>query len=152
MAELGVDIQNCMPMYPNSDTPFEDIPEPSADTMRTVRSEGKKIIPQMLHCTRCRADAVGLLDDDRSAELRGCMESCTQPSAADVSRRPYVAVATLEGALVNQHLGEAHRFQIWEQSVSGFNLVEERDAPEPEAAKRDGWNSRNCSRTVARSL
>lgn len=136
MAEMGVDIQNCMPMYPNEGTPFEDIPEPSTATMHGLRKESNKIIQQMMHCTRCRADAVGLLDDDKSTELRGCMESCSQNFGANTSHRPYVAVATLEGALVNQHLGEAYRFQIWEQSSSGFNLVEERMAPEPGGGDR----------------
>ena len=28
MKELGVDILNCMAMYPNAETPFEDVPEP----------------------------------------------------------------------------------------------------------------------------
>lgn len=131
MADMGVDIQNCMPMYPNSETPFEDIPEPTAETMHAVRTAGSGIIPQMMHCTRCRADAVGLLDDDRSAEFRGCLDECSQDAGVDHSRKPFVAVATMEGTLVNQHLGEAYRFQIWEQNLSGFNLVEERLAPEP---------------------
>ena len=33
MAELGVDILNCMPMYPNADTPFGDVPEPLPEQM-----------------------------------------------------------------------------------------------------------------------
>jgi nitrogen fixation protein NifB len=131
MAELGVDIQNCMPMHPNQGTPFEDIPEPSVETMHALRRETETILPQMTHCTRCRADGAGILDHDRSAEFRGCMKACSQNSGPDVPSKPFVAVATLEGALVNQHLGEAYRFQIWEQSSSEYNFVEERRAPEP---------------------
>jgi nitrogen fixation protein NifB len=130
MAAMDVDIQNCMPMYPNTGTPFEHIAEPSADTLDALRSASNAIIPQMMHCTRCRADAVGLLDRDRSSELRGCMEKCARQSAEHTSHKAFVAVATLEGVLVNQHLGEAYRFQIWKQSSSGFDLVEERIAPE----------------------
>ena len=37
MAELGVDIQNCMTMYPNQGTPFENIGEPSPELMAEVR-------------------------------------------------------------------------------------------------------------------
>jgi nitrogen fixation protein NifB len=41
-----------------------------------------------------------------------------------------VAVATREGLLVNQHLGEAKRFQIWGQDgQGGFRIIEERQAP-----------------------
>jgi nitrogen fixation protein NifB len=39
-------------------------------------------------------------------------------------------VATVEGVLVNQHLGQALQLQIWEQTKTGFNLVEERLTPE----------------------
>ncbi len=136
MAELGVDIQNCMPMFPNDDAPFGAIPEPSKEMMAGIRADAEDLLPQMLHCTRCRADAVGLLDDDRSADLHGCLSTCSQHRASGTDSRPYVAVATLEGALVNQHLGEASRFRIWEQTPDGFRPVEEREAPEPGGGDR----------------
>jgi len=133
MAEFGVDIQNCMTMYPNSGTPFEDVPEPTHEQMSDIRSAVKTVIPQMEHCTRCRADAVGLLDDDRSEEFRSCLSECSRTLTLETDGRPYVAVATLEGMLVNQHLGEAHRFQIWAHDEEGYQLVDERPAPEPGA-------------------
>jgi nitrogen fixation protein NifB len=129
MAELGVDIQNCMPMYPNQDTPFEDIFEPTVEEISLLRNDAEKVIPQMTHCTRCRADAVGLLDDDKTDELFECLSECSQEEVLHTEGKPYVAVATLEGILVNQHLGEARRFQIWGRSESGFHLKEERAAP-----------------------
>jgi nitrogen fixation protein NifB len=43
--------------------------------------------------------------------------------------RPYVAVATQEGLLVNQHLGEATELSIFEQRTNGFKLVERRQTP-----------------------
>jgi len=130
MAELGVDLLNCMPMHPNADTPFEDIPEPGRETMSRIQAEAEKYLPQMRHCTRCRADAVGLLGHDLGAELHGCLTACAN-IAPDNTERPYVAVATLEGILVNQHLGEAARFQIWSRTGEGFSCIGERDAPEP---------------------
>src|SRR5260370_37977881 len=46
-------------------------------------------------------------------------------------RRPYVALASHEGALINQHVGEASLFWIFEpQSDGPPALVETRDAPE----------------------
>lgn len=129
MVELGVDIQNCMTMYPNKGTPFEDIPEPDKELMDKVRSGVEAIIPQMKHCTRCRADAVGLLDEDRSSEFSQCLSDCSRTYAIKSDGKPYVAVATMEGVLVNQHLGEAFRFQIWGPSEDGYALVEERQAP-----------------------
>jgi nitrogen fixation protein NifB len=131
MARMGVDIQNLMPIYPNDGTPFEDIASPSDKFMDSVRAKAQNIIPQMTHCTRCRADAVGLLEDDRSPEFHGCMKNCAEQAVDDDPRKPYVAVATMEGILVNQHLGEAPAFQIWEKGARGFNMIEERTAPEP---------------------
>jgi nitrogen fixation protein NifB len=78
MAELGVDILNCMPMYPNAATPFGDVPEPQPEHMTQIRREASMLIPQMHHCTRCRADAVGLLDADRTDEFRGCLVGVRQ--------------------------------------------------------------------------
>lgn len=128
--ELGADLFNCMAMLPNTGTIFEDIPEPSKEFMADVRNRAEKFLPQMRHCTRCRADAVGLLDDDKTDEMRGCLSACASIPAPETAAKPYVAVATLEGVLVNQHLGEAERFQIWGQDgKGGYTLVEERKTP-----------------------
>ncbi len=130
MAGLGVDILNCMPMHPNSDTPFEDIEEPGKEMIEDIQAKAGHYLPQMRHCTRCRADAVGLLGEDRTDELRGCLSECAGHSP-DLVERPYVAVATMEGILVNQHLGEAYRLQIWSRTEEGFHCIGERMAPEP---------------------
>ena len=76
MKELGVDLLNCMAMFPNVDTAFENIAEPGKEMMERLRSEAEQFLPQMRHCTRCRADAVGLLDQDRTDEMRGCLSAC----------------------------------------------------------------------------
>jgi len=131
MRELGADLLNCMALFPNVGTPFGNIEQPGKEMVNGIRRAAEEYLPQMRHCTRCRADAVGLLDDDRTEEFRGCLSACAQKTpAAAVHARPYVAVATMEGVLVNQHLGEAERFQIWEKKEEDFRLVEERPAPE----------------------
>ena len=129
MKELGADLFNCMAMFPNVGTPFGEIREPSKEEVATMRTEAEKFLPQMRHCTRCRADAVGLLDQDRTEEMRGCLSACAQLPALPPEIRPYVAVATMEGVLVNQHLGEANRFQIYERKGDEYVLKEERQAP-----------------------
>jgi nitrogen fixation protein NifB len=73
---------------------------------------------------------VGLLEADRAGELHSCLQDCSRLSW-DTPERPYVAVATREGMLVNQHLGEAGRFQIWGQDNGAYRLIEERQAPAP---------------------
>lgn len=132
MRELGVDVLNCMPVYPNADTPFAETPEPLPGQMEAIRREAEEFLPQMRHCTRCRADAVGLLEEDRAEEWRGCLTNCAQLPPPGPPDRPYVAVATQEGVLVNLHLGEADSFQIWGPGDNGgFECLEERPAPPP---------------------
>ncbi len=141
MKKLGVDLLNCMAMFPNADTVFEDVPEPSKADMTGIRNEAEQYLPQMRHCTRCRADAVGLLEEDRTDEMRGCLSACASLPKHAEAKRPYVAVATLEGVLVNQHLGEATRFQIWgEDGVGGYQLIEERPAPLPGGGSQRWFN------------
>jgi len=135
MRDLGADLFNCMALFPNAGTVFGDLPQPGAEEMEATRKKAEQYLPQMRHCTRCRADAVGLLNEDRTEEFRGCLSACaTLPKAA--APRPFVAVASQEGVLVNLHLGEAEAFDIWEQHDGGYRIVEKRPAPESGAGLR----------------
>ncbi|MCG8549539.1 MAG: radical SAM protein, partial [Desulfobacterales bacterium] len=57
MAELKVDILNCIPFYPNNESNFAHLEEPSEALMEEIRKKAGKYLPQMTHCERCRADA-----------------------------------------------------------------------------------------------
>ncbi len=132
-AELGADIQNLIPLKPSEDTKFADLPEPGRETVLPLRKAAGEHIAQMTHCKRCRADAVGLLANDQSGSLCGTLQACSgiKPASPEQTR-PYVAVASREGVLVNSHLGEAERFQIWGRDTSGgYRMIEERMAPRP---------------------
>lgn len=60
-AGLGADIMNCIGLIPVPGTPLGDRPAPSPALLDSLRREAGKYLPQMRHCARCRADAVGLL-------------------------------------------------------------------------------------------
>lgn len=126
-AELGADIQNLIPLHPTADTPFAAVDEPSKELIHELRAKNGQTILQMTHCRRCRADAVGLLCSDRSSEL---IPALNRLACSGKEARPYVAVATREGLLVNMHLGEAPGFQIWAPQGNGARMIEERQAPE----------------------
>ncbi len=68
MAGLGVQIQNCIPLIPVKNTLFGDIAEPGAALINRVRRDAGMYLPQMSHCTRCRADACGLVGEDCSIQ------------------------------------------------------------------------------------
>jgi len=121
---------NCLPLYPVEGTPFGEMKELPASEMKEVRDRISKVLPQMEHCTRCRADAVGLLGADQSSELVNLMRDSANGLLDDRSGRPYVAVASMEGILINQHLGEAEKLWIFEYDEANPKLVEMRDAPD----------------------
>jgi nitrogen fixation protein NifB len=64
-ASIGADLHNCIPMIPVSSTPFGNIPTPDDETMQTLRDTASKHLPQMTHCSRCRADACGFLGQEK---------------------------------------------------------------------------------------
>jgi len=131
MKSLGVNLLNCMAIIPNKDTKFENVIEPSKDDVEAIRAMAEGYLPQMRHCQRCRADAVGLLEKDCSRQFSGLLSACAADKSAGLdASRPHVAVASMEGMLVNMHLGEAASFQIWgEDGAGGYKLVETRQAP-----------------------
>jgi nitrogen fixation protein NifB len=131
MRSLGVDIMNCIPLYSVKGTPFERIPSPSAEETRQLRLKVAEVLPQMEHCTRCRADAVGLLGEAQSPELVDIMRACASIEAGATPERPHIAVATMEGLLVNQHLGEAEELWIFDTSLGRLSLIGKRKTPEP---------------------
>ncbi|MFW6373536.1 MAG: nitrogenase cofactor biosynthesis protein NifB [Thermodesulfobacteriota bacterium] len=136
MAELGVDILNCVPYYPNAGSAFEKMAEPDAELVESVRKRAGKYIPQMRHCTRCRADAVGILGETPDKALMATLRACeslseTPDRQATVDPdRPHVAVASMEGVLINQHLGEAAKLLIYGKQDGVITLLEARDTPE----------------------
>jgi nitrogen fixation protein NifB len=135
MGELGVDLFNCMPYYPNKGSALEHLKEPDPQRVAAIRRAAGAFVPQMGHCTRCRADAVGLLGEAPSESLMNTLKNCRHLSAADpaparrISSRPYVAVASMEGMLVNQHLGEAGRLLIYGEKEGRLALIEARTTP-----------------------
>lgn len=137
MFELGADLHNCVAYYPNEGSAFENLAEPSAEMMKAVRKVAEKYMPLMHHCTRCRADAVGLLGETPDTGLMRTLQACEQINDSELSseeleldaNRPNVAIATLEGVLVNQHLGQAQRLAIYGKKEGNIHLLETRETP-----------------------
>jgi len=127
-AELGADVMNCIPLIPTEETDFAMLPKPDNKMISQVRMESVKHIKMMNHCARCRAGAAGLLGQDIAETYTLLHEIST---GKDVSNciRPYVAVATIQGTLVNQHMGEAKELCIYKQTPNGFQYVERRNTP-----------------------
>jgi nitrogen fixation protein NifB len=136
--ELGADLLNLMPLCRVPGTPFENVPAPADGEIKLLQDAAADILPQMRHCTRCRSDAVGLLGEDLAEDLRVQLARASRMPLEPADERPCVAVATREGMLVNQHLGEARSLKVYRRRAGGFAEVADVPAP-PAGGGTDRW-------------
>ena len=139
VSSLGADIFNCMPLIPSSGSVFSEFKPPSGEIVKTARAAAGEYIVQMKHCARCRADAAGLIGQGMDEVTLNDLKSTSKLSLHPNDHRPYVAVATMEGFLVNQHLGRADEFLIYDKIDSGFLLKGARKSP-PQGTGDERWN------------
>ena len=145
VAELGADIINCVPLYPVEGTEFEEIPQPSGQVIAELREVVGRYLPVMTHCTRCRADAAGVLGEANQEATNAALTHFASLPLKPEQARPYVAVATREGVLVNEHLGAASQLAIYTRDESGFRCLESRPTP-PMGGGAERW--RELARTL----
>jgi nitrogen fixation protein NifB len=128
VAQQGADMFNCIGMCHVADTPFAGIIPTGKEQIETIRRQAEHYLPQMRHCTRCRADAVGCLDQGVSHQATEIMRQIVSGHQPENSR-PFVAVATMEGFLINQHLGRATDIYVYGYENQKLNFIETRLAP-----------------------
>jgi nitrogen fixation protein NifB len=126
--ELGVFVTNIMPMIPASGSAFQDYPQTSMREVNAMRDTCQLDIRQMRHCRQCRADAVGLLGEDRASEFRMCNWEAAAEEAKNAPETFKIAVTSKYGRLVDQHFGHATQFLIYQASGNDYRLVETRPA------------------------
>ncbi|NTU67482.1 MAG: nitrogenase cofactor biosynthesis protein NifB [Chlorobiaceae bacterium] len=142
VAAMGADILNALPYYNTTGTVFENIAEPDPGMVKEIQDEAGKLLPQMKHCARCRADAVGIIGEVNNEEIMQKMAEASRLPKNPEEHRPFIAVASIEGVLVNQHLGEADRFLVYalDEQKRSCTLVDSREAPPP-GGGRDRWEA-----------
>jgi nitrogen fixation protein NifB len=128
VSTMGADIMNTMALVPVAGTPFESLGEPSVELMAKARAAAATSLPQMEHCARCRADACGLVGE--AALNVPDPKEFSFVASRPGNDRPYVAVASREGMLVNAHVGEAEAFHIFGEDDGVFVPIAVRTAPE----------------------
>lgn len=130
--DLGSCMTNIMPLIPAGGSAFGHLPQTSHKDVAAMRERCQEFLPQMKHCQQCRADAIGLLTQDRSAEFRSepaCPGgSCASKSGGTLkSIKPFrIAVTSKHLRLVDQHFGHAERFLIYETDGKTNRLIEQR--------------------------
>jgi nitrogen fixation protein NifB len=154
VAAMGADIMNCIPVLPVEGTAFAHLPEPDAKMRFAVRTKCSEHVNQMTHCARCRADAVGKLGHQNSAEMDELLRSCARLPIDPSQDRPYVAVASREGMLVNQHLGETLSFTLFGEDPDNpgdYVEVGTRSAP-PSGGRDERWSKLGDTLSDCRAL
>jgi nitrogen fixation protein NifB len=145
--ECGADIMNCIPLLPIDDSVLATLTVPAAETVAIVRQAAAEFIPQMIHCARCRADAAGLIGASLDQNSFNLLTQAANLPLNLERERSYIAVATLEGFLINQHLGAAVDLYIFKVTTAGRKeLVAVRPTPKPGGGK-ERW--RELCRIIA---
>lgn len=80
--DLGAFMTNIMPLIPAGGSVFEDFPRPDQRELNRLRKICQSDLRQMYHCRQCRADAIGLLGEDRSLEFLGALDAAPPLKAA----------------------------------------------------------------------
>lgn len=126
---------------------------PTAKELKALQDACEGGANMMRHCRQCRADAVGLLGEDRSEEFttekvmemdlaydlgaREAYQSLVEQKRAEAAAAKahamaampdadiaiLIAVATKGGGLINEHFGHAREFQIYEVTRDGAKFV-----------------------------
>ena len=126
--ELGACMANIMPFIPAPGSVFSGLPPTGVNDVAIVRSACDSSIKQMTHCRQCRADAIGLLAEDRSQEFR---RRVSEPEPVEAKPVPFtgyykVAVTSKFGELVDLDLEQTEEFQIYHVKGRRYELVETR--------------------------
>ena len=116
--ELGAYIINIMPLIPVPGTNFAEHRAPTPRERKELQELCEPKIKQMRHCRQCRADAIGLLGEDRSSEFASftCGMEEKAPAGAPITfeiegkSRYKIAVASSDGRRVDQHYGQTEDF------------------------------------------
>lgn len=154
--ELGASITNIMQLIPVEGSVFENMPLVSNQEIMAMRKKCGETMKQMYHCKQCRADAIGILGDDRSIEFNACHKGEEERAQEEMPARKeemaaemmaeiaaeitesskgaetaqeagiYVAVATRSGILVDQHFGQVSEFYIYEYRNGSTQFKERR--------------------------
>ncbi len=67
----GAEIMNILPLIPQAE--FTELKRPSHAEITRMREACRPFIKQMTHCKQCRADACGILGEDKDMELEVLM-------------------------------------------------------------------------------
>ncbi|MGD0057363.1 MAG: nitrogenase cofactor biosynthesis protein NifB [Methanomassiliicoccales archaeon] len=126
--QLGAYIVNVIPLIPVPGTNFADMRAPTPNERKALQDMCEADVRQMRHCRFCRADAIGLLAEDRSSEFAHATCSLARPPKEGFAgmqmegkSRYKIAVASSDGKNVDLHFGHAESFLTF--TVAGRKIT-----------------------------
>ncbi len=122
---LGAYIVNILPLIPVEGTKFADLRAPTPAERKDMMDRCELDARMMRHCRQCRADAIGLLGEDRSQEfvhLGGCGSGCGPVKPVTVEEGRLIAVAD-DGRGSVGGFGNASSFLIYSYRENGCKRV-----------------------------
>ncbi|WP_160692755.1 nitrogenase cofactor biosynthesis protein NifB [Clostridium sp. C2-6-12] len=137
--EYGAFVTNIMRMIPVEGSVFENLSSVRNDELNEMRKKCEIDLKQMYHCRQCRADAIGMLSEDRSADFRtnGCgSNGCNSKNGASTieikgktenTGKVYkFAISSKSGINIDQHFGHASEFYIYDYANGAIQFAEKR--------------------------
>lgn len=154
---MGAFLHNIMPYVEGEGTTFQrmGVKPPTPHQLKEIQERCEGYMSIMRHCRQCRADAVGLLGEDRGQEFtedkisnleirydpefrksihqeiekeREKLRKAKQMLSfgEESDKKVLVAVASKGNMLVNEHFGTAKEFLIYEVSSKGIRFIHHR--------------------------
>ncbi len=153
--DRGAYIVNILPLIPVDGTPFAGRRAPTPKERREMMDRCSLDVRMMRHCRQCRADAIGLLDQDRSQEFvhfNDCGSGCgpSEPISIGIRDPSLYAVATTDGITVDSGFGNASVFKVYESTPDGPTFV--RDVRVDRSSPAAGRSHREHIRAIVESI
>ena len=115
LEKMGVYIVNILPLIPVAGTAFQDRRAPTPEERKKLADVCSGSVRMMRHCRQCRADAIGMLDNDRSREFArnpSCGSGCGPRNITPDIVKNKIAIAT-DGDENVKGFGNAGTFLIY---------------------------------------
>ena len=149
---LGAYMVNILPLIPVEGTRFADRKAPTPQERREMMDRCELDARMMRHCRQCRADAIGLLGEDRSPEfvhIGGCGSGCGPQGDVVGCDESVVAVATSDGRTVGG-FGNSTSFRVY--ATDGGTCRFLREVPVDLTLPVSGGSHRDHIERIASSL
>ena len=152
----GAWITNIMPLIPAPGSRFANHPQTSSKDLNGMRDLCGVDMRQMRHCQQCRADAIGLLTEDRAREFDTAdpvLPDLVPEAVPAAAGKTYtIAVTSKTGKLVDLHFGHAAEFAIYRGDGRTFTQVAVRPTEKYCLGRRECEGERRRRRQIIRLL